>query len=243
MTSIAIIVGVGPERGLGATLARRFAAQGHHVIVGGRTHEKVAAVARGIVAAGGQAEAAECDVTSEESVLQLFARADAIAGGRLDLLCYNAGNNRPHDFATMTAAFFEDVWRVACFGGFLCGREAVRRMLPAARCTILFTGASASLRGKPTFAAFSAGKSGLRAVAQSMAREFGPRGIHVAHVVVDGSIDGDRIRKNRPERVVERGEDGLLGLDAIADTYLHLHAQPTSAWTHETDLRPYKEPF
>ena len=213
------------------------------MIVAGRTRAKVEAVVAEIMEGGGQAEAVVCDVTSEESVLALFARVDAVESGRLDLVCYNAGNNRPHDFVSMTADFFEDVWRVACFGGFLCGREAVRRMLPAGGGTIIFTGASASLRGKPTFAAFSAGKSGLRAVAQSMAREFGPQGIHVAHVVVDGSINGDRIRMNRPERVVEKGEDGLLGLDGIADTFVHIHSQPRTAWTHETDLRPHKEPF
>jgi NAD(P)-dependent dehydrogenase (short-subunit alcohol dehydrogenase family) len=213
------------------------------VIVAGRTREKIEAMVDEITARGGQAEAAVCDVTNEASVHELFTRVDASGPGSLDLLCYNAGNNRPHDFASMTAEFFEDVWKVACLGGFLCGREAVRRMLPAGRGTIMFTGASASLRGKPTFAAFSAGKSGLRAVAQSMAREFGPQGIHVAHVVVDGSIDGDRIRMNRPERVLAKGEDGLLDLEGIADTFAHIHAQPRSAWTHETDLRPYKEPF
>ena len=134
------------------------------------------------------------------------------------------------------------VWRLCCLGGFLVGREAARRMVAQARGTILFTGASASLRGKPPFAAFASAKAGLRSLAQAMAREFGPKGVHVAHVVIDGGIGGERLRRFA-EFVRAKGEDGLLDLDAIADAYWMLHAQHRTAWTHELDLRPYKEPF
>jgi NAD(P)-dependent dehydrogenase (short-subunit alcohol dehydrogenase family) len=128
-------------------------------------------------------------------------------------------------------------------GGFLVGRETARRLVPLGRGTLIFTGASASLRGKPGFAHFAAAKAGLRAIAQSMAREYGPHGLHVAHVVIDGGIDGERLRRRLPRSVEERGEDGLLAIDAIAEAYWRLHRQPRSAWTHEIDLRPFKESF
>jgi NAD(P)-dependent dehydrogenase (short-subunit alcohol dehydrogenase family) len=135
------------------------------------------------------------------------------------------------------------MWRVACFGGFLVGREAARRLVPMGRGTVLFTGASASMRGKPGFAHFSAAKAGLRMIAQAMAREYGPHGIHVAHVLVDGGIAGERLRTFAPQFVQAKGEDGLLDLDAIAETYWQIHMQHPTAWTHEVDLRPFKEPF
>jgi NAD(P)-dependent dehydrogenase (short-subunit alcohol dehydrogenase family) len=161
----------------------------------------------------------------------------------VDLVVSNAGNNRRLDFREVSAETFEDFWRVGCFSGFLVGREAARRLVPLGRGTVIFTGASASLRGKPGYAHFAAAKAGLRAVAQSMAREYGPQGIHVGHVVIDGGIDGDRLRAARPQAVEERGEDGLLGIEAIAEAYWQLHRQPRSAWTHELDLRPFKESF
>jgi NAD(P)-dependent dehydrogenase (short-subunit alcohol dehydrogenase family) len=155
----------------------------------------------------------------------------------------NAGNNRRIDFRALTAQDFEEFWRVGCFSGFLVGREAARRLVPLGRGTVIFTGASASLRGRPGFAHFSAAKAGLRMVAQSMAREYGPLGIHVAHVVVDGGIDGDRLRQAAPGLMAQRGEDGLLDIAAIAENYWYIHRQPRSAWTHEIDLRPFKESF
>jgi len=160
-----------------------------------------------------------------------------------DVVIYNAGNNRRMDFLQTSAETFEDFWKVGCFGGFLVGREAARRLLPLGRGTIVFTGASGSLRGKPGFAHFAAAKAGLRMLSQSMAREYGPKGLHVAHVVIDGGINGERLKKNRPEVVAERGEDGLLGIEAIAEAYWQLHRQPKTAWTQELDLRPYKETF
>ena len=241
----AIVCGVGAERGLGAALCRRFAAEGHHVLVAGRTPAKLERVVGAIIAAGGSAEPVQTDATEESDVVRLFDRAMAPGAGRLpaDLVVYNAGNNRRIDFPEVSARDFEKFWRVGCFGGFLVGREAARRLMPLGRGTILFTGASASLRGRPGFAHFAAAKAGLRAVAQSMAREFGPHGIHVAHVVIDGGIAGERLLSRAPQLSVERGEDGLLGIEAIADAYWHIHTQQRSAWTHELDLRPYKESF
>jgi NAD(P)-dependent dehydrogenase (short-subunit alcohol dehydrogenase family) len=241
----AIVVGVGAEQGLGAALCRRFAAQGYHVFVAGRTSGKIEKVAHTIAGAGGSAEAIMTDTTSEDDVAQLFDRAMAPRHGLnpIDLVAYNAGNNRRIDFREMTAKQFEDFWRIGCFGGFLVGREAARRLLPLGRGTVLFTGASASLRGKPGYAQFAAAKAGLRMIAQSMAREYGPQGIHVAHVIIDGGIDGERLRAFRPQIIEERGEDGMLNIDAIAEIYWQIHRQPRSAWTHEVDLRPFKEPF
>jgi NAD(P)-dependent dehydrogenase (short-subunit alcohol dehydrogenase family) len=143
----------------------------------------------------------------------------------------------------MTVHDFEEFWRVGCFAGFLVGREAARWMVPLGRGTIIFTGASASLRGKSGFAHFASAKAGLRMVSQSMAREFGPMGIHVAHVVIDGGIDGERLEAAQPERFAAAGRDGLLNTDSIADCYWAIHRQERSAWTQELDLRPYTESY
>jgi NAD(P)-dependent dehydrogenase (short-subunit alcohol dehydrogenase family) len=242
---VAVVVGVGAERGLGAALCRRFAAEGHHVLVAGRTADKIEQVVRTIRAQRGSAEPVLADATREDDVIRLFDRAMAAGPGLdpVDLVVYNAGNNRRLDFRELSAQQFEDFWRIGCFGGFLVGREAARRLVPLGRGTVLFTGASASLRGKPGFAHFAAAKAGLRMVAQSMAREYGPLGIHVAHIVIDGGIYGDRLLSVRPQLVQERGEDGLLGVDAIAQTYWDFHRQQRSAWAQEIDLRPFKEPF
>jgi len=241
----AVVVGVGAERGLGAALCRRFAAEDYHVLVAGRTHEKIERVVQTICQTGGSAESVVVDTAREDDVVRLFDRAMSPGDGRepSSLVVFNAGNNQRIDFRELTAAQFEDFWRVGCFGGFLVGREAARRLAPLGRGTVVFTGASASLRGKPGFAHFAAAKAGLRMIAQSMAREYGPLGIHVAHVVVDGAINGDRIRNRMPTLIKKRGEDGLLGIDAIADTYWAIHRQPRSAWTQEVDLRPFKEAF
>ncbi|HXS53821.1 MAG TPA: SDR family NAD(P)-dependent oxidoreductase [Usitatibacter sp.] len=238
----AVVVGVGAARGLGAALCRRFAAGGHHVLAAGRTPAKLEAIVEAIRAAGGSAEAFACDATREEEVARLFDRAMQRGEGA-DLVAYNAGINQRVDFRELSASAFESSWRIGCFGGFLVGREAARRLVPLGRGTVIFTGASASLRGRPGFAQFAAAKAGLRMVAQSMAREYGPLGIHVAHVVVDGGIDGERLRERFPKVAEERGPDGLLDPDAIAEAYWQIHRQPRSAWAHEVDLRPFKEPF
>lgn len=238
-----IVFGVGAELGLGATLCRRLAAEGHRVYVCGRTAERVEAVAANIRGLKGHAIAIAIDATDERDVIRLFDFATTDDPEGLDCVIYNAGNNVLSPLRDLEVKSFEDAWRVGCFGGFLVGREAARRMAPNGRGTIIFTGASASLRGRANFAAFAAAKAGLRAVAQSMAREFGPQGLHVAHIVIDGGINGERLRTRRPERVKQAGDDGLLGLDAIADAYMHILAQQKTAWTHELDLRPFKEPF
>jgi NAD(P)-dependent dehydrogenase (short-subunit alcohol dehydrogenase family) len=242
---VAIVVGVGAERGLGAALCRRFAEGGYHVFVAGRSADKIEQVARTIASNGGDAQPVVMDTTREEDVIRLFDRALSPRAGLdpLDLVAYNAGNNQKLDFRELSAQSFEAFWRIGCFGGFLVGREAARRLVPLGRGSVLFTGASGSLRGKPGFAHFAAAKAGLRMLAQSMAREFGPQGLHVAHVVIDGGINGERLRQRRPETVAERGEDGLLGIDAIAETFWQLHRQPRTAWAQEIDLRPYKEAF
>jgi NAD(P)-dependent dehydrogenase (short-subunit alcohol dehydrogenase family) len=241
----AIVVGVGAEQGLGAALCRKFAAEQYHVFVGGRTAAKLRQVVGSIKATGGSAEAVEVDATREESVIALFERAftetDQLAAP--DLVVFNAGNNQRLDFRELSAELFEDFWRVGCFAGFLIGREAARRLVPLGRGTVLFTGASGSLRGKPGYAHFAAAKAGLRMISQSMAREYGPFGIHVAHAVIDGGINGDRLRTLQPARVTEKGEAGLLVPDAIAEAYWCVHRQPATAWTQEIDLRPSGESF
>jgi NAD(P)-dependent dehydrogenase (short-subunit alcohol dehydrogenase family) len=241
----AIVVGVGAERGVGAAVCRRFAREGYHVFVAGRTPLKIEQVAAGIIKAGGSAYAVPTDATREADVITLFDRAMAPSDGNApaDVVVFNAGNNQKVDFRELSAEQFEDFWRVGCFAGFLVGREAARRLVPLGRGTVIFTGASGSLRGKPGFAQFAAAKAGLRMIAQSMAREYGPLGIHVAHSIIDGGINGHRLVSRRPELLKERGEGGLLDPDAIAETYWQIHRQPRSAWSQEVELRPYKEPF
>ena len=244
-TPTAVVVGVGAAQGIGAAVCRRFAAGGYHVLVAGRTESKIEQVAERIRAAGGSAQGIVVDATLEADVVQLFDVAMAPGEGRdpADAVVFNAGNNQVIDFRSLTAEQFESFWRVGCFGGFLVGREAARRMAPLARGTVIFTGASGSLRGKSGFAHFAAAKAGLRMISQSMAREFGPLGLHVAHVLIDGGVNGDRLLQALPGMVEQRGEDGLLAVDAIAETYWHLHQQTRTAWTQEIDLRPHKELF
>ncbi|OCI91949.1 glucose 1-dehydrogenase [Rhizobium sp. AC27/96] len=240
-TPSAIIVGVGAEQGLGAALCRLLAGKGYHVVIAGRTPAKIDQVAETIRASGGSAEAIETDATDEAAVVRLFEHAftarDGIAAP--DFIVFNAGINRPIGFRDLTAAQFEEFWRICCFGGFLVGREAARHLTPLGRGTVIFTGASASLRGKAGYAQFAAAKAGLRMISQSMAREFGPLGLHVAHTIIDGGIDGERLRSRRPDM----DASGLLNIDAIAESYWHIHRQHPSAWTQELDLRPYKENF
>ena len=239
----AIVVGVGPEAGLGGALCKRLAREGLRTFVAGRTPAQVEAVVQAIRVAGGAAIGVPTDATKESDVVALFDRAEREGPGRLELVIYNAGNAAMGQLHDMEAAFFEAVWRVGCFGGFLVGREAVRRMLPTGRGTVLFTGATASVRGRPNTTAFASAKAGLRSLAQSMARAYGPQGIHVAHVVIDGGIAGDKIVKGLPQFAQAMGEDGLISLAGLADAYWYLHTQPRAAWTHELDLRTFKEPF
>lgn len=245
MLPSAIVVGVGAEQGLGAALCRRFAREEFHVHVCGRTPAKVEAVVQAIRAKGGSADAVVLDATCEEDVVRLFARAFEPKPDVQppSVVAFNAGNNAVIPLAQTSARQFEDFWRVGCFAGFLVAREAARHLVPLKRGTVLFTGASGSLRGKAGFAHFAAAKAGLRMLSQSMARELGPQGIHVAHVVIDGGIEGERLLKLMPQLAQARGEHGLLNIDAIAEAYWQLHLQHPSAWTQELDLRPFKESF
>ena len=237
----AVIIGVGPEKGLGATLCRRFAKQGLHVFAAGRTQTKLDAVAASIRSEGGSATGVETDATDEAAVTALIRQAEGV--GPIDLAVYNAGNNMPGAILEMEAAYFEKCWRIGCYGGFLFSREALKAMAPRGAGTLLFTGASASLRGKPFFAAFTAAKAGLRALSQSLAREFAPQGIHVAHVVIDGGIDGEKLQKGRPDVAKAFGPERLINLDGVAGAYEYLYLQDRLAWSQELDLRAFKEPF
>ncbi|NIB43530.1 SDR family NAD(P)-dependent oxidoreductase [Pseudomaricurvus alkylphenolicus] len=238
---VAVIIGVGPENGMGASLCRRFAAANYHVVVAGRTAAKIETVAETITASGGRATAVVCDATEVDTLEALFSTASDL--GTIKLAIYNAGNNMPGHFLEMEPGYFEKCWRIACFGGFLFSQLALKHMAPNEEGTLLFTGASASMRGKPFFSAFTSAKAGLRALAQSLAREFGPKGIHVAHVVIDGAIDGDRINKGRPEVAEALGKEGLVDIEGIVDIYEMLEQQPSRAWTHEIDVRTATENF
>lgn len=229
----AVVIGVGPLAGLGGALCQRFAAMGLHVYAAGRTEAQVDSVAQSIREAGGEATGVVADATDEASVAALF---DA-AGDGLAVAIYNAGNNQPGRVIDMDADYFESAWRVCCFGGFLFGREAVRRFLPKGSGTLLFTGASASMRGRANFGAFSAAKGGLRNLAQAMAKEYGPEGIHVGHVVVDGAIGGEKIMQGFPQYAEQLGEQGMISLEGIADGFAYLYNQPRRAWTFEIDVR------
>ena len=180
------------------------------------------------------------DKDASDSELALEA---AVAAGAPEIVVYNAGNNEFRSLLEMDVEFWERLWRLCCLGGFLVGREAARRMLPRGRGTLIFTGATASIRARPPFTAFASAKAALRALAHGMAREFGPQGLHVGHVIIDGGIDGDRLNERFPQWKQQRGADGMLDPDAIAAAYWQLHCQDRTAWTLELDLRPYKEPF
>jgi NAD(P)-dependent dehydrogenase (short-subunit alcohol dehydrogenase family) len=243
MSASALVIGVGAEAGVGAACCRRFAREGLHVFASGRTGERIERVAAAVRGAGGRATAHAADATRAGDVTRLFDAVQAEAGAPPSLVVYNVGNAFLKPFLEMDAAFFEQAWRVCCLGGFHVGQEAARRMVPAGGGTLLFTGATASVKARPPFTAFAAAKHALRALAHGLAREFGPQGLHVAHVVVDGGIAGEQLLSRVPALAEKAGPDGLLHPDAIADTYWHLHTQPRSAWTLEVDLRPYRERF
>ena len=240
-----VAVAIGAGDGIGAAFARRFANAGYSVVIGRRHPERAGSLIEDISAAGGSARAVAMDARSEDSVESLFDTAEGELGP-VEVCLYNAGANSRFPITETTAEMYRKIWELGCFGGFLTGRAAARRMLDRGRGTILFTGATASLRGGAGFAAFAGAKFGLRALAQSMARELGPAGIHVAHLIIDGAIDSAVIR----ERFRTRGEDPdalppdrLVDTAAIAETYWALHTQPRSAWTHELELRAHEEPW
>ena len=238
----AVIIGVGPLQGLGATLAKCFSSKGLSVFIAGRSEDKLSIVAESIRQQGGAVTVIRADATAEHDIVHLFETVK-LSGCTVDIAAYNVDSNIRSPLLETESETFAQLWRQNCLGGFLFGKEAVKYMLPQGSGSLFFTGATASLRAKPPFTAFASAKAGLRALAQGMAREFSPHGIHVVHTVIDGVIDGERARTQFPEMVQQKGKDGLLQLDAIADSYWAIHRQHPSAWTHELDLRPYKEPF
>jgi NAD(P)-dependent dehydrogenase (short-subunit alcohol dehydrogenase family) len=238
----AVIIGVGPEQGLGATLARCFSGNGLHVFIAGRSEDRLRTVAETIRKAGGSVTTVVTDATAELEVAQLFNQV-RLEGFCVDIAAYNVDSNIPAPLLETDTETFTKLWQQNCLGAFFFGKEAINAMKDRRQGTLFFTGATASLRAKPPFTAFASAKAGLRALAQGMAREFSPQGIHVVHTIIDGVIDGERARTQFPDYVKAKGKDGLLQLDAIAETYWAIHQQHPSAWTHELDLRPFKEPF
>ncbi|MDR3455236.1 MAG: SDR family oxidoreductase [Rhodoferax sp.] len=241
---VALIIGAGDATG--GAIARRFAREGYTACVTRRSLDKLQPLLERIRAEGGTAHGFASDARREEEVVALVEQIESTIGP-IEVLVFNIGANVPASILDETARKYFKIWELACLGGFLSGREVAKRMVAregrAHKGTIIFTGATASLRGSANFAAFAGAKHALRALAQSMARELGPRGIHVAHVVVDGSIDTEFIRENFPQRYALKDQDGILNPEHIADNYWMLHGQPRDAWTHELDLRPWMEPF
>lgn len=233
---VAVVVGVGP--GLGAAAARRFAKAGYRVALMARGEDKLEPVAAEIRGAGGTALSLPCDATDPAAVNAAFERV-SLECGSPSLVVYNAGAFKLGGVLEISPEEFERCFRVNCAGGLYVAQAALPSMLEQGRGTLIFTGATASLRGGARFACLAVGKFGLRALAQSLAREFGPRGIHAAHVIIDGQIDLPRTRDQYPER----GTETFLSPDAIAETYYDLHLQGPTAWTHEIDLRPAVERF
>ena len=231
----AVVIGVGPVNGLGAQLAIRFAKKGMRTYVAGRTQSNVDEVANQAREQGFDATGVATDTRDEDSVKALFDKATQ-DGDELAVAIYNVGNNTPGRIADMEASYFEYSWRTCCYGGFLFAKEAVNRMGDKGG-AILFTGASASMRGRSNFGAFNSSKGALRLMAQALAKEEGPNGIHVGHVVVDGPIGGDKIRKGIPQLVERVGEQGLIDIQGIVDAYEYMYDQPRNAWTFEVDVR------
>ena len=230
-----LVAGAGD--GLGRSLAKRFAREGYGVALAARNQGRLERLA---AETGGLAFAA--DLASETDVAALFRDVEARLGP-IEAVAFVAATRVQAPFADLTVHDFEHVWRQSCLTGFLVGREAARCMLPRKRGTVIFTGASGSTRGRAQFAAFAAAKGGLRFMAQSMARELGPQGIHVATVLIDGAIDSERMWRDHRERMEKLGSEGAVHPDAVADTYWYIHMQPRNAWSHEVDLRPWKESF
>ncbi|PVY79624.1 NADP-dependent 3-hydroxy acid dehydrogenase YdfG [Cupriavidus alkaliphilus] len=233
-----LVVGAGDATG--GAIARRFAREGYIACVTRRHADKLQPLVQQIRADGGEAHAFGCDARKEDQTVELIARIEREIAP-LEVAVFNIGANVQFPITETSARVYYKVWEMACFGGFLMGREAARAMLPRQRGSIFFTGATASLRGRENMAAFAGAKHALRALAQSMARELGPKNIHVAHLVIDAAIDTDWIRENFPERYAAKAQDGIVNPDHIADTYWMLHQQPRDAWTHELDLRPWME--
>ena len=240
-SEVALLIGAGDA--IGTAVARRFAAGGYAVCLARRSAEKSQRLVQEIVSSGGVARAVSTDVRDEEAVQALFAQVEAELGP-VEVCLFNAGANVKSPLIETSARIFFKAWELACYAGFLTGREAARYMVPRGRDTILFTGATASIRGGSGFAAFAAAKFGLRAVAQSMARELAPRNIHVAHLIIDGAIDSEAIHRRLSAAtgaMPDLAPDSLIQTSSVAEAYWALHNQSRDGWTHELDIRPYSE--
>jgi NAD(P)-dependent dehydrogenase (short-subunit alcohol dehydrogenase family) len=240
MDSRKAILVVGAGDATGGAIARRFAREGFVACVTRRSADKLEPLAAQIREAGGECHAFGSDARQEDQMVALVEGIERDIAP-IEVAVFNIGANVRFGITETTARVYQKVWEMACFGGFLMGREVAKAMLPRARGTIIFTGATASLRGREGFAAFAGAKHALRALAQSMARELWPQGIHVAHPIVDGAIDTEFIRSNFPDRYALKAREGILDPDHIADAYWQIHQQPRDAWTHETELRPWLE--
>jgi NAD(P)-dependent dehydrogenase (short-subunit alcohol dehydrogenase family) len=234
----ALVVGAGDATG--GAIARRFAREGFIACVTRRQADKLTPLVERIRAEGGQAQGFGSDARDEAAVIALVAQVEREVGP-IEVAVFNIGANVRFAVTETTERVYRKVWEMGALAGFLMGREVAKAMLPRGRGTIIFTGATASLRGSAGFAAFAGAKHALRALAQSMARELGPQGIHVAHVVIDGAIDTQFIAENFPERYARKAQDGILDPEHIAENYWQLHRQQRSAWSHEIDLRPWME--
>lgn len=235
-----LVVGAGDDTG--SAIARAFASEGYEACVTRRPRhaDKVEQLAASIRAGGGKAHGFASDAREEDSVVALVEKIEAEIAP-IEIAVFNIGANVNFPVTETTSRVYRKVWEMGAFAGFLMGREVAKRMVERKRGTILFTGATASMRGGPGYSAFAGAKFALRALAQSLARELGPSNIHVAHVIIDGAIDSNFIRDNMPGVDEARAEDRILSPQAIADNFVWLHNQPRSAWTHEIDLRPWKE--
>ncbi len=240
MTDRRAVLVVGAGDATGGAIARRFAREGYVACVSRRQADKLEPLLQQIRAAGGEAHGFGSDARDEAAVAQLFAQIEREIAP-LEVVVFNVGANVRFAVVDTTERVYRKVWEMAALGGFLVGREAARTMGPRGHGTILFTGATASLRGGAGFSAFAGAKHALRALAQSLAREMGPQGLHVAHVVIDGAIDTEFIAQNFPQRYALKDQGGILDPEHIAETYWQIHRQPRSAWTHEMDLRPWME--
>ena len=235
---VCLVIGAGDATG--SAIAKRFAREGFTACVARRNGDKLAPLVAEIKAAGGQAIGYTCDARLEDPMVNLVNQIEKDVGP-IGVAVFNVGGNVRFPIVETTTRVYTKVWEMCALGGFHTGREAARVMLPRGKGTILFTGATASVRGGVGFAAFSGGKHALRALAQSMARELGPKGIHVGHVVIDGAIDTDFIRTQFPERYALKKDGGILDPNSIGEMYWQIHRQPRDAWTFETDLRPAME--